>query len=248
MSIKYKSSLFLILGLLGMLISNTSVSALTNENQYINPNGIILTKKEFDFVSEFYGEDYFYSMTQEDYNWIQDLNINTSDIEIKSAYDFNSITKGISFADINKKITIAKSCNTICTIMVKATWLKNPPVKSFDVIGARLHNTSFASQTVSTKVSSSAGTEYFDNTSWYSNGVGTSIKLPDSGVNISIEQKFYTLTGGTVYATYQHATKNISLATSRSYLINSNGYGRVFSFYGDAIDVYDAMNGVDINV
>lgn len=244
---QFKSKLFLLV-ILGMLfLGNTKVFALTNDI-YVNQNGVSVTKKELDFINEFYGKDYFYNMTQEDYNWIQDLNINTSNVEIKSTYDFNNITRGTSFANVNKKITIAKSCTAICTIMVKATWITSPPVRSFDVIGARLHNTSFASQTVSTKVSSSAGTEYFDNTVWHSNGIGTSVKLPNSGVSISIEQKFYTMTGGRVYASYQHATKNVTLLTSQSYLINSSGYGNVFSFYGDAVGVYDAMNGVDIDV
>lgn len=128
------------------------------------------------------------------------------------------------------------------------TWLINPSTRSYDVIGSRLSNVSLVSGTLSTKVTSSNGTQYFSNNMYYSNGFGTSVKLPEGASNIKVQQSFITSTGGTVYASYQHATSNVDLATSYLYTISSTGLGGVFSFYGSAYGKYDGMGGVDITL
>lgn len=235
------------------LVSGIKVLAMGEEISYINGNGIELTKKEYEFVNEFYGGDFFNNMTQEDYEWIEDLHINTSDIEIETIYsnefDGNFAQPyGTSFATNSKKISIAKSCNSICTIMTNLTWLTNPTIRSFDLIGARLVNTSLANNTITTKITSSNGTEYSSNNKILSNGLGTSVKLPSGATNIIVQQKFFTKLGGTVYASYQHSTSNISLQTSLCFSIGVNGYGNVFVFYSDAIGKFDQMNGVNINL
>lgn len=242
---KFKLFLLPIIGLclLGPINANAA-----STNTFTNKNGIKLTAKEYKFVNEFYGNEFFSVMTTEDYEWIKDLNINTSEVEIQSTSEFGITPFGSSFETPSKKITIAKSCTTICTILVNAKWSSNPTIRSYDLIGARLHNTSLANQTITTKVVSSAGTETFNNTRLYTNGFGTAVKLPTSATAISIQQKFYTKTGGTVFASYQHATQNISLVNSQNYTISNAGYGKVFAFYGAATGIYDAMNGVTIDV
>lgn len=69
-----------------------------------------------------------------------------------------------------------------------------------------------------------------------------------SGSNIIINQTFSTTKNGTIYASYQHAISNTSLSTSQNYTFSNLGYGRVFLFNGSARNIYDAMNGVDINI
>ena len=50
------------------------------------------------------------------------------------------------------------------------------------------------------------------------------------------------------YATYQHATTNVSLATSKSYSFNSTGLGGVLKFNTSQIsNYYDGMEGVRTN-
>lgn len=243
---KLKSTILLFLfGI--MLFSAPTVFAKTNSDEYItNSNNVTVTKKEYDFIKQYYNEDFFKNMTLEDYKWLENLNINDSDVEIINASQ--PIIRGSLHSTSNKRLTIAKSCANICTIYVNATWLTNPNNRSFDVIGARYMNTSLAMDTIDTKVYSSAGTEYFSNTKKYSNGHGTSVKLPKSATNIIVEQRFYVTSGGRLFASYQHSIKEITLATSISYTISSSGYGNVFNFYGDAIGAFDQMGGVDISV
>ena len=66
--------------------------------------------------------------------------------------------------------------------------------------------------------------------------------------SLSVIQQFTVTTGGTVYASYQHAMKSTTKAISQMYNITPTGAGYVFAFYGDATSVYDQMNGVDIQV
>lgn len=220
------------------------------DSEYItNPNGVTVTEEEKNFIDEFYGENYFYSMTEDDYLWIEALDVNNRDVEIQTFYDIPEYSLASNYHQTSyKKLTIARSCSTICTMVVNTTWLVNPTVRSYDVIGARFSKTSLASDSIVTRVISSNGTEYFSNTKVYSNGFGTSVKLPSSGSNISVEQLFYVNLDGTVYASYQHSIKSISLYTSTLYVISSSGYGSVFSFYGDAVNCFDEMNGVNIDV
>lgn len=227
------------------LLFSKNVSAQSN-SYYENNNGVIVTEKEYQFINDFYGSDYFKSMKQEDYIWLKDLNINENKVEIKTFYDMNSLSRGTSHTTASKKLTIAKSCSTNCSIIVKCQWLKNPVVRSYDVIGARLSGTEVISS-ITTKVTSNEGTEYFSNLKTLSSGFGVSVQLP-SGTGISIEQKYVVSKGGSVYASYQHAQSSISLTNSKLYTISSSGYGGVFNFYGNASGIYDQMGGVNIKL
>lgn len=222
----------------------------------MNKNGVSITEKEKKFIDEFYGEQFFENMTIEDYEWISDLNINTStDITIKSTYspminavNENNIKKSPQHQTKSKKISVAKSCNTICIIVTNVQWFINPNIRSYDLIGFRFQNTESINSIIDTKVSSTKGTEYFSNNRIFSNGLGTSVKLPEGATNISIQQKITTKKGGRVYASYQHATSNISLSTSMKYQIGSSGLGGVFIPYDDAIGKFDKMQGVEIDL
>ncbi len=239
--------LILVLSFWFLFMSNNVVFA-QNNNIVINANGVIVTEKEYQFILDFYGENYFENMVTSDYEWIQDLNLNNSEVEVVTIYDTNSLLRGVSHTTASKKLTIAKSCSTNCSIIVRCQWLTNPVIRSYDVIGARLVNTELVTNTIITKLSSSSGTEYFSDLKLLSDGFGVSVKLPSNSTNISVEQKFTVYSGGSVFASYQHAKSNISLSTSKLYTISSNGYGRVFDFYGSATNVFDQMGGVDISL
>lgn len=235
------------------LFSGFKVFAKEPSKEFINNNNVKLTEKELDFIEKFYGKDFFGKMTKADYEWIQELDINNRDVEVKSTYLYDQnqptnnsgIKRGPSYSTASKRLSIARSCSGVCTVMTNLTWLVNPTVRSYDLIGARLYNTSLANETIVTSVTSSSGPSYSSNNKVFGNGLGTSIKLPSSS-NLIIQQKFYTNNGGKVYASYQHATSNITLQTSLNYNISSGGYGGVFLFYGDAVGKYDGMAGVDI--
>ena len=240
-----RSKIVILMFAFALLLFGESVFAQSN-SYYENSNGVIATEKEYQFINDFYGNGYFENMSLDDYKWLNDLNINENVVEIKTIYDSNSLSRGTTHTTASKKLTIAKSCNSNCLIIVNCKWLTNPVVRSYDVIGARLSNVKVVGS-ITTKVTSSEGTEYFSNLQTLSGGFGVSVKLPTS-TGISIEQKYTVSTGGTVYASYQHAQSSISLANSKLYTINSSGYGSVFNFYGASSGVYDQMGGVSISV
>ncbi len=234
------------------LLSFTQVFALGNDTVYVNSNGVELTEKELHFVNEFYGEDFFETMTHEDYVWISDLDINNRDVEIKTISDYslnNGMMKSPSYSTNSKKLSISKACSSnVCTIITNLNWFTNPTIRSYDLIGVRFYNTSLNNNIVTTKVTSSKGTEYSSNNKFLANGFGTSVKLPTDATNISVQQKLFTQPGGIVYASYQHAVRDISLQTSLNYTMGVGGYGNVFLFYGGVDNYYDAMGGVNIDL
>lgn len=251
MKAKINPLLFVLVAVI--LFGYTNVSALENNKAYVNTNGIEVTEKEYRFINDFYGSDFFESMTLEDLEWISDLNINENNVEIKSISDSKNISndsnyRGPSYSTNSKSLVIAKSCSSICTVITNLTWLVNPSVRSYDLIGARFYNTSLANDTITTKLTSSNGTQYSSNNKVLSNGFATSVLLPNGASNIKVQQKFYTQPYGTVYASYQHATSNISLQDSLKFTIGVGGYGNVFHFYDGAVGIYDGMSGVNISL
>lgn len=217
---------------------NYNVSA--KEVYYTTANGIELSYDEYNFISEFYWDGFQDIMTADTYNYLVEQN----------AFG-HKITKVTSKADkgtnASKYITISKTCPSNCVITLVNTWTASPTIRSYDVIGAYLSGVSYVSHN-GTYVSSTAGTTNFYNLKTATNGMGNSVKLPNSGSNIVVSTTFTTTTGGTVYGSYQHATTNTTLATSKNYNFAIYGYGNVFDFYGSAVGVYDGMAGVSTSV
>ncbi len=239
-----------------MLLAITTISLFAHINvfalddvYYRNNNGVDFTEKEYNYFYDVYGISYIDNMTQEDFNWYSDFDINNSNIETETYYDIPISIMSTTHKTASKKITITKSCSSVkCTINISLKWLTNPTIRSYDVIGVRFNGTSLQNSIIDTKVRSSAGTSSFNNLNSFISGFGVSVKLPESATNIIIDQKFYTTTSGKIYASYQHATSNVTLATSKLYTISSSGYGGVFNFYSTALNKYDKMGGVNITL
>lgn len=215
---------------------------------YTNNNGVSLTEKEYNYVIDFYGDDYPSKMTVEDYNWIQKMDVNNRDYKIEKYYDNDTTTRSTYHQTSSKYLAISKACGNTCAVTIKLQWLKNPNVRSYDVIGARFVNTSLISGSASTYVSSSAGTSGYSNYQYFTNGFGNSVKLPSGATDIIVQQTFYVQNSGTVYGSYQHATGYISLAQSKKYSIHYNGAGTVFLFDKSVNDYFDQMGGVYISM
>lgn len=234
-----------------VLINTNNVYALVDGVSYHkNSNGITLTEKEYQFVEDYYGNDYFDNMTQSDYDWIKDLNIDNSEVEIKESLSNTSngiMPSATSISQYGKNLKIAKSCDSYCVIIVKCQWLVVPNIKSYDLIGARLYNTTLINSAITTKINYGSSNEYSSDISRFTNGFGVSVKLPSTSSGITVEQKYYVKKSGIAFASYQHATKNVSLETSKLYTIG-NGYGSVFVFSGNAIGKYDKMTGVSVSL
>ena len=224
------------------------MGAVKAESYYTNNNGVSLTEKEYNYVIDFYGDDYPSKMTAEDYNWIQKMDVNNRNYKIEKYYDNDTTTRSSYHQTSSKYLAISKACSSTCTVNILLKWLKNPNVRSYDVIGARFVNTSILSDSASTYVYSSAGTTYYNNYQYFSNGFGNSVKLPSEATGISVQQSFEVQNSGTVYGSYQHATGYISLAQSKKYSIDLNGSGNVFLFNSSVDDYFDQMGGVWINM
>jgi hypothetical protein len=216
---------------------------------FTSSNGVELTAKEYSFLVNAYNKDFPKNMTQEEYDFFKKGNYFDSTIEKKTYTENNSkIKQGTYYSTASKSIQITKAYSSSnCAITITATWFGDPSIKSYDLIGAYLQNVSRVGSVLTRSYSTTSSTapSYTKTTA---NGVGASIRVPTAGSNISLYQAFTTTKGGTVYASYQHALANTTLAVSKQYNFSIIGYGNVFSFYGSAAGLYDRMNGVNISV
>ena len=135
-------------------------------------------------------------------------------------------------------------------------WLKEPTIKSADVIAMRY--------TGSLTKSDYWGEQYYtangksekifynkDNSNMqaFSNGVGLTMNLVDSGSKFSnalnLNGYYSNISDVTFYATYQHAQSNVTVANSKKYSLSSNGLGGVIKFNSSSIsNCYDGMQGI----
>lgn len=156
-------------------------------------------------------------------------------------------------------LSATKTGSTTGFMSFVATWKKMPKVRSYDVIATRLSG--------ATKVNGTQGGKQFytaNGTSTYvnyapngtninnqSNGFGISMNLVDNATKIEcVITSSLTVTSSPfmVAASYQHATTDVSLATSKSYTLSSGGLGGVIKFSGNIGYWYDGMNGTYIHV
>lgn len=243
---KKLSRYFILIILVLLLMNCNDVNAL--DKYYENSRGVSLTKDEYDFLSLMYWEGYQEFITMDDYKNIIDSGIMNGTIDVKIV---DSNETGITplsdyFSNQNKELKIVKSCSSTCTISVTLKWKSNPTIRSYDVIGAYIEDTSFVG-TPTTTVANADSMSVISDLKKTSSGIGSSFKLP-SGTDLVINQVYRVNKGGHVYASYQHAAKTSSLSISKDYTFSKTGYGRVFSFSSQAKDYYDGMTGVDISV
>lgn len=216
---------------------------------FTSSKGVELTAKEYKFLVNMFNEEFPKDMTQEEYDFFYKGNFFNSSIEKKTYVENDqNIKYGTFYGTSSKGIQISKACSsTYCAITTTVNWYANPSVKSYDLLGAYLADVSLVNTplTRSSSTTSSTAPSY---TKITSKGVGASIRVPTAGSNISLYQALTTTKGGVVYASYQHAKANTTLAVSKQYNFSLTGYGGVFGFYGSALGVYDQMNGVYISV
>ncbi len=236
----------LMLSLIGIVYFTNYRTVFAESNFYTNSNGVKFDEKQYNYFSQMFWDGYQNLVTQEEFNYINNLDLFNSSIETKHIILYEQSLLRASLTEKSRTLTMNKSCSSQCYISLSATWNADPTIKSYDLIGARLKNVSL----VRVGKAYVLGTDY---TQSYStpdikdNGFGYSVKL-DNVNNLKVNVSFYTTTGGTIYGAYEHARKNISLSTSKMYTLDQSGQGKVFKFYGSASSVYDEANGLNINV
>ena len=141
----------------------------------------------------------------------------------------------------------------ICYFLIEMSnsWKKTPSVKSYDVIATRWTGSSVT-------VFDANGGQYCespvnysymdDNMVKKSNGLGISMNFVDSCTVPQMVLYVYAHGNfGTVFGTYQHATRTVSLSQSKSYNFASTGLGGVLDFTNNTVEsYYDDMSGVKI--
>lgn len=242
-----KLNTILFITLLTININKIKAKSL-DEVYYTNANNVSLTKEQYDFFTNLYYEGYQRLITIEELNSYSIEEIKPELVETK--YLNNNIQLlSTSHNDLDKNIKISStpygSYKMISTVV---KWTTFPTIKSYDLIGANLSGVIQNGQ-VKTILDYRNGSYESNDIKKFNNGFGVSIKLPTSGSNdIIISQSFKVTTGGTVYASYQHATSNITLERSKNYTIGLGGYGNVFKFTNGVGSYYDGMQGVSIDV
>ncbi len=244
-----------VMSLLAILcIFGIAKNVYAEEVYYTNQNGVELTREEYEFLATFHNSIYPSIMTRDMYDSFVESDIMNSDIQIVTYTEpaLPLLNPGLpptsqSHSTSAKTVQIAAGCVTDrCYMDLQATWHISPSVRSWDNIGAFFDGPSLISHD-GTYVYSTAGLSWFNNLKT-TNGIGNSVELPSTGEDIIVDTCFTVTRGGTVYGSYQHAMQNTTLANSQNYTLDILGYGEVFSYYGNAIGVYDGMNGVDIDV
>ena len=245
-------SVALIVMVLSIMNSIMNVNAkVDNPEQvfYTNSNGVSFTEKQYNYFTEMFWEGYQEYVSIEEFNKVNELDLFdkpitktqvSTDLFQNSGYGL----KGTSVTQDGRTTTISKSCSSQCFLSLVTVWNVNPYIKSWDVFGVRTNGTNVT--TINSAIVTGAGySTSYSNPRWLSNGFGYSVQLPNT-TNLKATVSFYANTGGTIYATYQHAISNTTESTSKLYLISVGGYGGVFSFYGNAYGVYDGCSGVNI--
>ncbi len=228
------------------MVSCNQVDA--KEIYYTNSKGVEMTREEYEFIGDLYTEGFQNYISQEQYNDILDNGLMERELRKEEKIIFDSpMTRGSQHTTSYKRLTITAACGSSnCKIVIDLDWLANPAVRSYDVIGALLQNTTRQTTPLTSymdSISANATGSY----KYADNGVGASFKL-GTGTSIYVAQEFYVSRGGHVFGSYQHATDEITLNNSRNYIFHINGYGGVFQFGTVGTDLYDGMSGVDISV
>ena len=215
------------------------------EGYYVNGNGVVFTKLEYEFFSKMYWEGYQDFVTQNEYDVIKNLDLFNQELE-KETYVNYSTARGSTVTSNLRTLSIAKACNNSCYNTLVTTWIGNPFIKSYDVMGARLSGPNLIAIN-NLIVTGDNYYQSYSNPKRYSNGFGYSFQLPNTS-NIRVTTSFTTSLNGMVYGSYQHAMSNIDLSVSNLYTIGVGGYGNVFHFSGSARNIYDNAPGVDIDL
>lgn len=232
--------------LVGLLFTVVKLNLVSAESAYyINQYGVSFNETQYNYFSKMFWDGYQDLITQDEFNYVKNLNLFSSKIETVTLQENNQQLYS-TITEKSRTLTMNKSCSSQCYVSLQASWNANPNVKSYDVIGARLNNVSLVKIGNAYVIGNNFKKSY-SSPDTKNNGFGYSVKLENVS-NLRVNVSFFTTTGGTVYGAYEHSRRNISLKTSKLYTISQGGQGNVFKFNGAASNVYDEANGLKLLV
>lgn len=218
------------------------------ELYYENNEGVSFTKQEYDKISEFYWEGYQDNLSSEDFEFLKNNGLFENEIKTIEINDNNyNLLSTEEHTTASKSLKMNTSCSSNCLVSISLNWINLPKIRSYDILGIYLDNTSVLNISDVTIDTNNAQSNYAY-TNKATNGIGTSFKLPTNVTYLKIAQTLLVEKKGTIKASYQHAKKNISYANSKKYSFSKSGIGGVFSFNTGIQSYYDCMNGVELKL
>lgn len=206
--------------------------------------GVTVDKVLYDKMVNVYSEHYVETLSQEEFN---NLSEHVDSAVVKEYIVEDSNARGSYFASGAKAVRLIKAGEWVT---LTGTWSVVPNVHSYDVIAVRLSGCSLNGNFTFKQTYVSSGNLYYVYNGvdqYFSNGFGSSALLQYGSSN-EYSLTFKISGSGTVYGTYQHAAKSVTLAQSQNYFVGAGGYGNVVVFGSNVALSYDQMNGVDLAV
>ena len=236
---------------MGILLSCLALNCSTvfADAYYTNDNGLEFTEFQYELMTSMLNETLVAEMTEEEYDNFGVSNMNPENaklaIEEDNGNDSGIMPLGTYHETQSKKISIASVCDSSkCSVVTAVTWKKSPAVRSYDVIGHRIYNSSFVSTAGNLLLKTSGGSYGYDDKKGASNGIGCAVKLPSDETINYISLSTFMEPQGRVYGSYQHAIKNITLSKAMNFSFSDNGYGNVFLYPSSYDLTFDQMAGV----
>lgn len=254
-----------------LLFVTTSAKAATLTNEEYSRLKIIFSDARIAIMSDEDAQRYLsydlensnivskYYRVTETANGTVSTEVTKTEAEEASQTTNNNITRGASHRTTYKNIQIVASPISGNHYFMKfhVNWLLTPRVKSYDVNAMRVDD-------VTIQEGSQKGMQIYGSNNNYSeisysyngtnmvnqsNGFGISMNLVDAATEFQLDIEAIVVSTSkwaTVYASYQHAASNVTLAQSKAYNISHNGYGEVINFATAVENYYDGMQGVSI--
>lgn len=194
------------------------------------------------------------SLTPNEYTEYKD-NLQQTNLQTRAP-----VVKVVTTSEVKMTLTLGEVYNNVANILIidlNTRWINGiPSVKSFDV-SAFLFSTTGTLQ-LSRKVAegyqvSDAGSVTYGNeggnSKWQANAYGTSMNIINGtkkSLELEIGAEYYYFGSGNlnVNATYQHATRDVTLAQSHTYHFSTDGCGGVVNFYNNVGNYYNSNPGV----
>lgn len=177
---------------------------------------------------------------------VEPLNLEDSSKIGTEANDDWIFIEPVEYENDNKKISLSANClerENLCRIIFTTVWKKNPHNRSYDIMGVRLSDTIFLDDNFSTFSNLGLEPLYSYNSH---RGYAAIYNLLDNKIN-SITQTFNVEYRGSIYASYQHASKKIKIEDIKDFKFSSTGYGEVFAWENDKNQApFDAMPGIKL--
>lgn len=152
----------------------------------------------------------------------------------------------VEYETQKEKISLSATCfeeENTCRVTFTMVWFKQPKIRSYDLVGVRLSNTILLDEHYTILANDYIEPEYVYNSH---RGLMAVFDLKKDDIQ-TITETFNVEYGGSIYATYQHAIKEVDIEEIKKFNFSPSGLGEVFSHKDKKIEeAYDDMPGIKL--